>query len=268
MLGLVEWLEGQDEAGIRHLEAAVGANPRDERARLALARVFVHAERDDDAERTLRGALDAIPGSLLARWWLAADYERLNRTADARRQLTSIEDAAPGTSPGVLHAVAGRLLRNAGDSPGAVEPLTRHVEARPNDASAHLDLADVYLDQDLLDDAFRELVATLLIAPETGRAYAAIGRIQLARGRPGDAALALERALALAPGDHESRYALAMALQQAGRTDEAARQLEAFRTGQQRATEERRTKMASDVLREAEKLTDAPSQPAAKGVAR
>jgi hypothetical protein len=56
-----------------------------------------------------------------------------------------------------------------------------------------------------------------------------------------------------------------VALQQVGRADEAERQLEAFRTGQQRATEARRTQMARDVLREAEKLT---AQPAAKGAGR
>jgi tetratricopeptide (TPR) repeat protein len=268
MLGLVSWLNGQDQAGISHLEAAIRANPRDERTRLALARIFARAGRDDEAERTLREALLAIPGSLLAHWWLASDYERLNRIADARHELTLARMPSILTSAAAIDAAAGRLARHAGDSAGAAEALTRRVRARPNDPAAHLDLADVYLDQDRLDEAFRELVAALLVDPSNGRAYAAMGRLELTRGRPDQATVALARALALTPGDFASRYALAMALKQLGRDDEAARELEAYRRAQQQATAERRAQIARDVLNEEAKITGTAPVPAPTGAAR
>jgi hypothetical protein len=59
-----------------------------------------------------------------------------------------------------------------------------------------------------------------------------------------------------------------MALKQLGRNEEAAVHLEVFRRGQQQATDARRTQMARDVLREAQKLTGAVSAPASKGAAR
>jgi tetratricopeptide (TPR) repeat protein len=135
MLGLVYWLNEQDEASIERLETAVRTNPRDERSRLALARVLARAGRDDDAERTLQETVRAIPGSMLAHWWLAADYERLNRIADARHELTLASLSALSGS-GTMYAFIGRLSRHAGDFSGAIDALTRGVNARPNDPGA------------------------------------------------------------------------------------------------------------------------------------
>ena len=72
VLGLTYWADSQDDKSIEQLEIAIRGNPRDERSRLALARVLTSAGRDSDAERALRETIHALPDSVLARWWLGS----------------------------------------------------------------------------------------------------------------------------------------------------------------------------------------------------
>jgi Flp pilus assembly protein TadD len=111
-------------------------------------------------------------------------------------------------------------------------------------------LAQVYVELEQLDDAVRELVAALLIDPRHAQAHALIGQIHLDRGRPDEAVVSLRRALELAPGNHEPRYALAAALTRVGRLEEASREREAFDRGSREAVERRRREIAAGVERE------------------
>ena len=61
MLGLIYWADSQDDKSIEQLEIAIRGNPRDERSRLALARVLTSAGRDSDAERALRETIQRPP---------------------------------------------------------------------------------------------------------------------------------------------------------------------------------------------------------------
>jgi tetratricopeptide (TPR) repeat protein len=249
VLGLVYWTASEYDKAIASLTAAVRLSPRDERARLALARVLSAAGRDAEAERALEGTLRALPDSVLARWWLALAHQRVNRLVDARQQIERVVNAAlSGESQ--LHAAIGRLALNAADAPGAIAAFTRAVRATPNDPAMHRSLAGALLQQDRTGEAFAEFVAALLIDPQDAAAHAGIGRIHLDAGREADAADALRRATNLAPEDSEARYALASALERLGRTEDAAQHFARVAEAQRQMLADRRRALSADVLQE------------------
>jgi tetratricopeptide (TPR) repeat protein len=263
LLGTIDWANGQDDKGFEQLRMAIRLNPRDERARLALASVLSSSGRDADAERALHETIQVWPDSALAHWWLGSIYDRTNRLADARREFAL---AAP-------HAIAGRaqfftkigqLATTAADIPGAVDAFTRAVSANLNDPEAHKRLAGAFILQDLTDEVFVELVAALLIDPQDAGAHAGIGQVHVNAGRYDEAVPALRRALELSPDYTEARYALATALMRLGKTQEAARELERVQQAQRQELEERRRTMSRGVLEEDAKAK-AKSKPAQTG---
>jgi len=258
LLGMLYWVNGQDDQGIEQLEIAIRLNPRDERARLAFARMLSSFGRDADAERTLQDTIRVWPDSALAHWWLGSIYDRTNRLADARREFAL---AAPSAVAGraQFFTKIGQLATTVADIPAAVDAFARSVEENPNDAEAHRRLAGALLLQDLNDEVFVELVAVLLIDPRDAGAYAGIGRIHLNAGRYDDALPALRRAIELSPDYAEARYALATTLMRMGKTEEAEREFQRVQQSQRRELDDRRRKMFLEVQEEENK---------AKGVGR
>jgi predicted Zn-dependent protease len=100
VLGLVYWAESEYDKSIASLTAAISLSPRDERARLALARVLNAAGRDANAERALHETVRALPESVLAHWWLALAYEQVGRAPDAARARALYEKALQGDRAG------------------------------------------------------------------------------------------------------------------------------------------------------------------------
>jgi tetratricopeptide (TPR) repeat protein len=260
LLGIVSWAAQQEALSIRHLETAIRVNPRDERSRLALARVHSTAGRYEDAERVLRLTIDDFPESALARWWRGSLYDVLHRVPEARREY-ELAAAAALAGEGPLYAAIGRLARIEADFEGAVQAFTRQVRVMPHDAAARRQLASAYLEQDRVDEAFAELQAALAIDPRDAEAYAAIGQLHLDAGRDVDALAALRRALDLKPALAEARYALAASLMRLGRSEEAARELEAFERIQRQALAKQRKEMAEQVLKEGAALGSGQGRP-------
>ena len=249
VLGLIHWANAQDDKSIGELEIAIRRNPRDERSRLALARVLSSAGRDQDAERALQETIQLFPDSAQARWWLGLGHERVNRFADARREF---ELAAPSAVAGRsrFFAKIGQLAAGAADFPGAVQAFARSVSLDLNDPEPHKQLAGALLQEDRAEEAFVELVAALLIDPLDAGAHFGIGQIALNAGRYDEAVTALRRAVELSDNHAEARYALATALMRSGNTQGAAREFDRVEQAQRQALADRRRSMSLDVLKE------------------
>jgi tetratricopeptide (TPR) repeat protein len=249
ILGLIYWASSEYDKSVEQFTSAIERDPRDERSRLARARVLSLSERDADAQRALLETIQAFPDSSLAHWSLGLLYERLNRHADARRE---IEHATAGAVVGRadLYTAIGRLAGSATDVPAAIDAFMRAVDANPSDPAAHKYLAGALLQHDRVNEAFIEFVATLLIDPLDADAHAGIGRIHLDAGRYADAVDALRRAVDVTPDHAEARYALATALTRSGKRQEAAREFDRVEEAQRRAFAERRRNMSLDVLKE------------------
>ena len=249
VLGLVYWADSEYEKSIAELTAAIQRSPRNERARLALARVLGSAGRDDDAERALEETIRVLPDCTLAHWWLALAHEKVNRFAEAREEV-ELAAAAAVAGEGALHATVGRFAGAGADLPAAVNAFTRAVTADPNDPAMHKSLAAALMQQDRTSEALAEFVAALLIDPGDAEAHAGIGQIHLNAGRNDEALDALRRAIELAPGNIDARYALATGLERLGRTEEAGQHFTRVALAQRQLLADRRRTMSLGVLKE------------------
>ena len=197
------------------------------------------------APATPRAGVSGEIASPLTHFQRGKSHEEANRVADARREYQA---ALTGTLVGrhVLYVALGRLALVDGDQAGAVDAFTKAVELAPNDPSIHRELAGALAAEGQVDEAFRELVAALLIDPHDPQAYAAIGQLRLDAGADQDAVVAFTRALVLTPDRYEPRWGLATALTRLGKSDEAARQLELFERARREADERRRRAVATE----------------------
>jgi tetratricopeptide (TPR) repeat protein len=249
VLGLVYWAAAKYDRSMASLTNAISIYPRDERARLTLARVLNAAGRDGDAERALHETVRLLPDSVLAHWWLTLAYEQLHRPVEARQEVEQVAAAAV-FGVGQLHAAIGRFALDAVDNPAAIDAFASGVSANPNDPAMHRLLANTLLQQDRADEAFAEFVAVLLIDPLDAAAHAGVGRIYLQAGRDADAVDALRRATDLAPADSETRYALASALERLGRSEEAAQHFARVEQAQRQTLADRRREFSAAALKQ------------------
>src|SRR4029453_17641822 len=155
----------------------------------------------------------------------AQQDERVGEIASARHHYQqALAGALFGRS--ALYVAIARLAQVEGDTTAAVDALTSAVGLNPNDPYLHKELAAALASQGRVDNAFCELMATLLIEPGDAHAHATIGQLLLDAERHREAVQAFTRALELRPDAFEVRYGLATALARLGNTAESARQFE------------------------------------------
>jgi tetratricopeptide (TPR) repeat protein len=214
-------------------------------ARLAGVFARLAAGRLDDAAAALGDAgpatrPDDSPRTRIAR---GAAAEREGRLSDARREYVA---ALEGTLSGrhALYVGIARLAQVEGELDGAVDAFGHAVRLSPNNPALHREFAAALVAANRFEDAFAELVAALLIAPDEAEALAAVGQLFLDTDRAGEAIAPLRRALAVKASRYETHYALAVALSRAGRTDEAAGEFERFASLSRRALADRRRVVA------------------------
>ena len=168
--------------------------------------------------------LEAVPAKAPAR------KPRTTRPApaDAPREAAPAASSASskaraGTaSAEELHAQARRALDRGDDA--AAEPLLGQALALdPKLHAAREDLANLRIRQNRLDDAETTIRVGLDLDPSRAGYRKLVARVELARGRPGDAVAVLERDPPPLEQDLEYYGLLASAYQRVGQHDTAAR---------------------------------------------
>ena len=200
----------------------------------------------DEAATSLRDDQGVRRESPRTHFEQAQRDEANNRVKDARREY---EAALTGTLVGrsTIAVALGKLAAVDGDLDGAIDAFARAVRVNPNDPRMRRALASAYAADGKRDEAFRELIAALLIDSRDALTHAVIGQWYLDAGQYVEAAAACTRALELNPSAFEVRYALATALTRSGHTTEAARQFEAYERERREALERRRRDIANEV---------------------
>ena len=176
----------------------------------------------------------------------AQQEERVGDIASARQHY-QLALAGALLGRGAIYVAIARLAQVEGDATAAVDALTSAVRLNPNDPYLHKELAAALASQGRVDDAFCELMATLLIDPTDAHAHATMGQLFLDAERHREAVRAFSRALELRPDAFEVRYGLATALARLGNAAESARQFAQFEHARREAQERRRRDIASDV---------------------
>ena len=237
--GMVLAVAKLHDASLALLRDAARLNPRDERARIAIADVLVASGKPDAARDSLRQTIRDIPDSAEAQWQLGRVEQALG-DADA---VTSFERAA--TRPVVaglarLYAIVGQAYHAQFDVDAASQAYRQRARIAPNDWNAHFDLAEVYRAQDKLDEALVEYLAAALLDPANAKTFGMIGQVDAAAGRDEQAVVMLRRAVTIDGGLLEARYALSRALLRLGRTEEAQAELRAYEAAQAKSMDDQR----------------------------
>jgi predicted Zn-dependent protease len=183
---------------------------------------------------------------------------------DAAAPAPAVAAAAPAGDP-IARAEIAILEKNPAR---ALELLLPLVKANPGSVDIQLLLGRAYEALGKKDDALAALAAVLERDPKNAAAAALACRIRAERREVGPAEAACRKALAIAPGDHRTRFYHGITLMRLRRTGEAIRELEAVARAWKDHTEvrrhlgrsyanEKRWADARRVLEEARALKDA-----------
>lgn len=234
--GLVFRAAARTDDAIRELETAVRIGPWNERAYLELASVMIAGSDLERAERVLHDGHRQLPDSVAIAWLQTRIYFALGRDVDVPDWLQETLRIGPIAGASAIWSSVGRMYLRGLHVEPAEAAFRRSVSLNPNSAQAHWDLAEFLRSQDRTDDALAEYVAVLLIEPAHLQAHTSIGQMHLAAERYREASVALAYAVSRQPDLSDARYALATALLRLGHTDDAQRELDAFKELQARNT--------------------------------
>jgi len=263
--GVALLTQAKYEAAIASLKASASASLaaiKDEQSRLAAADARSQSRDLTGARAAMEQAVRDFPKSGQLLWGLGRLHVALGDDAAALRSFQTA--AALSALGGVAHidAAIGRIQHNQLDLDGAASAYARRVDLLPNDATAHIDLGDVYRAQDRLEEALAEYSVASLLDAANVRALATAAQIHAAAGRDESAVKLLRRAVALDASHLEARYALSRALLRLGQTDAARRELEVFEQLQQKAMQDQRRQFQENQIRIDEALKREPAEPA------
>ena len=242
-LGMLYQAYGYAEPARDHYRNAMQLNPDDTRWPYYLA----HTERGlgdyDAAAKLFATTLDRSPASSAAQVWLAESYLDGNQLGDAERGFNKALLMDPGCNRAL--AGLGRVALERGDHNRTINYLTRAVQAQPEIASLHYQLAMAYranndatsaagymqnagrlqtsAEQLRLDDPMLDAIAALPVGHESIK----INALQALLDKDYEKAARLYRQmLSIKPGNTDNRYNLALALMSLGQTDEALSELQ------------------------------------------
>jgi Flp pilus assembly protein TadD len=191
------------------------------------------------------GVEGPVPSGVEGALGRARAAEADGRLDDTAREYST---ALTGTLAGrhALYVGIGRLSQVQGEYDAAIAAFSEAALLSPNDPVIRRELAAAFVAAGRADDAFAELVAALLLAPENVEVLAAVGQLYLDTDRPAEAIPVLQRVLAIRATRYETHYALATALSRVGRTGDAARAFERFDRLSREALADRRRSVAGE----------------------
>jgi tetratricopeptide (TPR) repeat protein len=249
ILGLAYWVDEQHNAGIEQFKEAIRLSPIDERSWLALADMLVSIGRDDEAAKTLEQAVAALPDSGQARYSLGRLYQSLGRESDALIQFEKAASPGPIVGHDALWEIIGGLHNSHANFDASVAAHARRTDINPNSSDAHRRLGDAYALQGRMDEAIAELIVAAYLNANNAAAHASAAKVYGRVGRHTEVIASARRALELDPSLAEIRYVLATSLTRSGRTEEGARELQAFQQQQADAADATRRQFERDAMK-------------------
>lgn len=221
LLGLALVELGRDAEAVTQLEAVLETNQNDAAALYALGLAYVRLRRAEF--KAIIPRLAALPAGAALSHLLSGQAHL--RAADYKRAIAAFETAAQlDAELPRLHFSLGVAYLRAARRPEAVSSFEQELRRLPRDFWTLYYLA--YLDEaeGRLDTAGERLKTALKVEPQSAEANALLGKILLRQGQAAAAVAPLEIAVTQNPGDSNTRFLLARAYQQSGRSKDAARE--------------------------------------------
>jgi Flp pilus assembly protein TadD len=214
--------EGQWALAVCSLEQAVAATPTSAEAHAWLGEALSRAGRPTEARRALEQATTLAPEAPVGWLLLGLHALRQNDVVTAQEALHRAQQLDPGNPAPCLGLMEVAAL-NANYT--AVDSWTEAALLRgPEDAEVWKAVARFYVARGLQRNEFpgRAAEQAIRLAPSDAAAWILLGRSRLLAGDAGQALLALDQAVALAPTLAEAHAWRGEALAQLGRPAEAA----------------------------------------------
>jgi Tfp pilus assembly protein PilF len=207
-----------------------GSNPDRAKAdHLARGDGYLEARKPREAIIEYRKAAQLDPAWAEPQRKLARAYLEVNEPAHAYEAYARAADI---DADDVASAVsAGELLLAAGAFDRARARAELVLERHPRNVDAQILLGHALAGLDRPAAAIRQMQEAIELEPDGGRAYAALGAVQLARGARDDAEAAFKEAVTRAPDSREAHLALAtyyMATAQLAPAEQAFRRAHAL----------------------------------------
>lgn len=190
LLGVILAVEGDGAGALKAVEQAVALAPDNFDAQFALGRARYGAGDPAGAAKSFRAAVELRPDDPKARFFLAT------------------------------------ALEGAGETEGALAAYRELLTLRPDSADGHLGLGAllVKLGGDRTLEGTKELMRAISLNGDLYEARITLGRALVRLGRAEEAVEHLQRAAALAPGNPEPHYQLALAYRRLGKPELAERE--------------------------------------------
>lgn len=197
------FLRNDDQAGLTtYYEAWTKKNPEDVEALVRLARSLAVQGKMVEAHRTFQQAIKLAPSRRELRLALIGQLVQDQRFADAAAQYEEMDKSEPN-NPDTLRDWGGVLLRDkskpeAARKAAAAAVWRRLIEARPKDAVTAAQVADLFRQAEMTDEALSTYGKAVELAPGDAQYYEYLGEYLHALKRR-DEALAVWTKIAAGP---------------------------------------------------------------------
>ena len=196
--------DGDFAGAVAALTEAIQYDPAAVFLRLSLARVYLQAQREEEAIATLRDALVQDPRSAEAEMLLGNIYFRREDDDQAIAHFRRAVELDPEEESAYLHL--GVAYARAGEIEKAVDALKEALDRHPDSLGAALTLARLYREIDLdnlAEDLYRQVIRS---RPDLELAYIELGGIYEKRGEVDQAIRTYREVLAIKPDNDAIRH--------------------------------------------------------------
>jgi tetratricopeptide (TPR) repeat protein len=232
-LGRILLLLKDDLEAKKQLEAAVALDPNYPDG-LALARADLALKQEQDASTVFSEMLKGFGDTAQLNMDIGLQYAETDHSEQAAEEFKKAI-AEDDKLPGAHYSLGAAYLQNMGEmnfSKAAAE-FRKELEISPNDVLSHSQLGYIAMKQHNFPEAEKELLRAGALAPQDPDIDFMLGQLYLEMNQPVKAEAALRRSIELT-GDlsrnnyqvQRAHYLLARILMQAGKPDEARKQIQ------------------------------------------
>ena len=214
--------QGDLDAAMRELEAAVRMEPDSSRTLDSLGTVMANKGKPEDALQWHLRAIEADPESATAKYNAGVTLIKLGKAGKALPYLRHASELKPHWPEPYMHL--GIALARTGDDEEAIAKLQKSIELKPELRKAHVELAEAYVRQGRWDRAIEQYRASLELNSDYD-CLNNLGSALVQAGQPQEAEVYYRRAIAAKPDAASAYCNLAVVLARQGRTSEAVEYL-------------------------------------------
>jgi tetratricopeptide (TPR) repeat protein len=224
VLGLALYIAGRIAEAVPHLEATGAWAGSNLELNQILGAAYIQTRQPDKARAVLARAFDVAPEAAPAHLLAAQVMIRLQQEELAEEELKKA--VAKDQRLPLVHFLLGELALFRGRFEDAAALTRAEIELNPANNQAWSQLGDIYVRQGKWDEAKAALQRSIWVSPFYSAPYILLGRVYTKTAEPAAAEAMLRRAIEYDPNNKQAHYLLGQVLQQAGRIEEARKELE------------------------------------------